>query len=532
MPDTFTPEQISQILEEFFKVVGTRQYIGARYVPIFGRKDETSIEWDNTAPYEPLTIVLYQGNSYTSRQYVPVGVEITNQEFWAVTGNYNAQVEQYRRDVAALREDYTQFNTEMRDDLADYKTEVNTRQTEFETRITKHQSQYENNLNAGLNEWKGDTVDAFTEAIDNIPAILPSSAFSETNTVKRYIDAMSPSLRKGVMVVLGDSWSDERNDPANSWLKTVSDTLGMYAYVTNATAGMGFSYGGTPIPQQVSGAVTKVQAAGYTANDVTLVIAFGGVNDYRHGIAYGPVADGIRATYNNARSAFPNAKIQIIAGNTGNWDTMDTLDTDDPNKATSYAAYPRWIANIKNNLRNAGSGADAYCKDVGLWLNSYGSDADANIWNNDNLHPVQIGANIIAKHVLSILNGVSESVFYAAVFNAAVPTSSPTTQGIPLTVSYSLNDSHVHMAFLIDANEQGVSSLPSTIFWDLSAVIPQICGGTNNPGYRIAVNAMNFGYGGDQVRGYYNAATRRLTIYPPKQVLAQTFGTVDFDLMG
>ena len=57
MADTFTPEQIAQILQEFFKVVGTRQYIGARYVPIFGRKGETSIQWDNSAPYEPLTIV-------------------------------------------------------------------------------------------------------------------------------------------------------------------------------------------------------------------------------------------------------------------------------------------------------------------------------------------------------------------------------------------------------------------------------------------------------------------------------------------
>lgn len=102
MANPFTPEQISQILEEFFKVVGTRQYIGARYVPIFGRKGEESIEWDNSAPYEPLTIVLYQGNSYTSRQYVPVGVEITNQEFWAITGNYNAQVEMYRQEVRNL----------------------------------------------------------------------------------------------------------------------------------------------------------------------------------------------------------------------------------------------------------------------------------------------------------------------------------------------------------------------------------------------------------------------------------------------
>lgn len=79
--------------------MSVREYIGARYVPIFGRKDEESIIWDNTKPYEPLTIVLYEGNSYTSRQYVPVGIDIHNNEFWANTGNYNSQVEQYRQEV-------------------------------------------------------------------------------------------------------------------------------------------------------------------------------------------------------------------------------------------------------------------------------------------------------------------------------------------------------------------------------------------------------------------------------------------------
>ena len=103
MPNSnITPAQISHILEEFFKVVGTRQYIGARYVPIFGRKGESFIQWDNSAPYEPLTVVLYQGNSYTSRQYVPEGVEITDELFWAPTGTYNAQVEQYRLEVLHL----------------------------------------------------------------------------------------------------------------------------------------------------------------------------------------------------------------------------------------------------------------------------------------------------------------------------------------------------------------------------------------------------------------------------------------------
>lgn len=80
----------------------TQQYIGARYVPVFGRKDEESIEWDNSKPYEPLTIVLHEGNSYTSRQFVPAGVDIKNEDFWALTGNYNAQIEQYRQESVAL----------------------------------------------------------------------------------------------------------------------------------------------------------------------------------------------------------------------------------------------------------------------------------------------------------------------------------------------------------------------------------------------------------------------------------------------
>lgn len=70
-----------------------RQYIGARYVPLFA----DPAEWNNTQTYEPLTIVIHQGNSYTSRQYVPIGIDINNNDYWALTGNYNAQVEAYRQ---------------------------------------------------------------------------------------------------------------------------------------------------------------------------------------------------------------------------------------------------------------------------------------------------------------------------------------------------------------------------------------------------------------------------------------------------
>lgn len=135
-----TPEEISEILTQFFDVTGKRQYIGARYVPTFGRKDEPTIQWDGgIAPYEPLTIVLYQGNSYTSRTYVPSGIDILNQDYWANTGNYNAQVETYRQEVL-----------------------------EFDGRI-----------NANSND------------IVDIKSLIPTSDFSSENTIKDYIDKKS-----------------------------------------------------------------------------------------------------------------------------------------------------------------------------------------------------------------------------------------------------------------------------------------------------------------------------------------------------
>lgn len=77
-------------------------YIGARYVPIFSNVNNGV--WTSTVTYEPLTIVSWQGNSFTSKTFVPVGVDISNTDYWVQTGNYNAQVEQYRQEVMQLAE--------------------------------------------------------------------------------------------------------------------------------------------------------------------------------------------------------------------------------------------------------------------------------------------------------------------------------------------------------------------------------------------------------------------------------------------
>lgn len=71
----------------------TTQYIGARYVPKFYNNNGSS-EWTANVPYQPLTVVMYLSNSYTSKISVPanIGNPAENPTYWALTGNYNAQI--------------------------------------------------------------------------------------------------------------------------------------------------------------------------------------------------------------------------------------------------------------------------------------------------------------------------------------------------------------------------------------------------------------------------------------------------------
>lgn len=84
-----------------------RQYIGARYVPKFYENSAGTAEWVAGVIYEPLTIVTYNGNSYTSKKPVPasVGNPSANPAYWVATGIYSAQVENLRQAVEAISED-------------------------------------------------------------------------------------------------------------------------------------------------------------------------------------------------------------------------------------------------------------------------------------------------------------------------------------------------------------------------------------------------------------------------------------------
>jgi len=97
-------------------------YVGHRYVPkIFG-------EWDKQNEYEGLSIVTHKGASYTSKKRVPVGIDILNEEFWIITGNYNAQVDDYRQEVQSfnnrIKDNESKVNNVI-DEMYEYSNSVN-----------------------------------------------------------------------------------------------------------------------------------------------------------------------------------------------------------------------------------------------------------------------------------------------------------------------------------------------------------------------------------------------------------------------
>ncbi len=167
--------------------MANKQYIGARYVPLIDG------EWNENKVYEPLTVVTYLTNSYTSKKTVPAGTLPTNTEYWVLTGNYNGMIGQ---------------------------------------------------LTERINEVETSTTEALEAAAEATAA-----ALEETKTNVSDMIANLTGLKGKKILIIGDSISDEALYP-NCWVKDFKDictsldievenfslqgrTIGVYSGATN-----------------------------------------------------------------------------------------------------------------------------------------------------------------------------------------------------------------------------------------------------------------------------------------------------------
>lgn len=96
--------------------MSVRQYIGARYVPRFS--DVNNGNWSSVYSYEPLIIVKNGNDYYTSKKSVPVGVQITNTEYWVKTGDYNGAIASLQSQINTINTNIDGVQGDV-DDLSD-----------------------------------------------------------------------------------------------------------------------------------------------------------------------------------------------------------------------------------------------------------------------------------------------------------------------------------------------------------------------------------------------------------------------------
>lgn len=183
-------------------------YVGARYVPKFA----DPIEWDIERGYESLTIVTYKGESYTSKCPVPPGIDIKNERYWALTGAYNAQVEEYKNQVKDLSQQVTGFasdNKEFRDKITQY---------------DKDNAEMKNSVASTVAR-----VDALAERVDNADAAISDLQAGQAQTVKDIaaLEAKDADLQRQISSndtdISAIQAKDREQDARLSAIETVND---------------------------------------------------------------------------------------------------------------------------------------------------------------------------------------------------------------------------------------------------------------------------------------------------------------------
>lgn len=342
------------------------QYIGSRYVPLLA----DPVEWSSTKEYEPLTIVTHEGNSYTSRQFVPKGMAITNESYWALTGNYNGQVEQYRRETAAMTG----------------------RMNALDANITGRMNALDTEVTNRLNATDGD--------VTNIENVLPISAFSANETVFDYVNKNAGNFKNANIICVTDSWGSEgAYNVTTCWMHMVCDWLGAN-YIDLHQGSTGFIYANNFLTRLTNWHNTHANMV----DSIKYIFVCGSINDWES--THQQINLAINSFVNYAVSNFPNATVVLF---------MQPVPPQ-PYKisgAGGAANYNPWSRVIYGNDYYMGTHQTSqrciYVMETAYALTKANGIPDT-CMNADNIHPKQYGHNLIARAAYEALMGQHSTV--------------------------------------------------------------------------------------------------------------------------
>lgn len=360
------------------------QYVGARYVPLFA----DPLEWDKTKAYEPLTIVYHNGNSYTSRQYVPVGIEITNTGYWALTGNYNAQIEQYRAEVqrydARITANDTAIKAEVERATAAEATKAPTSHASTETTYGAGNATNYGHVRLATASTPA-TSDA-TAGVAATPKVVNDAVAAASNTLQTSINAIEGDVAelkaqagKGETIkslyVIGDSYLEGYNPDGNviGFGNVIKTTLKVPTYHEDTLGGVKWD------------ASTATRITADVLNYDVLLIALGHNNMTSNTVA---VSQYVAATLNKLQTLGYKGKVFLCSTLATAKYTCQKMLVVDENiilgmQAASYTFPCAFIANGWS------------------WL----IDSDDYGTSDKGQHPKQVGQNLIAANIISGMRG-------------------------------------------------------------------------------------------------------------------------------
>lgn len=164
------------------------KYIGARYVPkICGQHDKD-------LSYEPLSVVQFEGDSYTSIKTVPPKIEITNENYWIRTAIFSVQMEKYRQEcmnaTKSANDNVDNFKNDMK---IQYTTMIN----EAKSDVNRYVQEKTQEVNSDMTELK-ETIkrdeDNTKERLEQLQNSVNTTLADTKNNVNSYLNQVKQLL--------------------------------------------------------------------------------------------------------------------------------------------------------------------------------------------------------------------------------------------------------------------------------------------------------------------------------------------------
>ena len=370
--------------------MATRQYIGARYVPVFA----DPVQWSDDRTYEPLMMVQSAGETYITKQATPIGAQLPNisqgeedNEFWVHMSNWNAQIEQYREEVLQYNGRISALELKF-DANGDVEANlVNTASIE-DNAVTTAKIADENVTTAKIADENVTTAKIADEAVT--AAKLADGAVTASKIANNAITLANSSYKH--MVVIGDSFSTTTYCQVESaWYTLLAKTLGLtvHNYAKNSA---GYVKVGDDSSTFMTEAQRAVADTDYDNDDVKLVVVYGGLNDMNTDYV-GDLSSNANSLYAYLKSNFENALVVVFGINhwpSGLWHN--------PNSTTSTSNYS-YNLSVKAK--------DNSCVYIPIWHLMW----DAGYFNPSHNHPNDAGNRFTASIMLDLMFGGAVGAF-------------------------------------------------------------------------------------------------------------------------